>query len=102
MVVLPPREYLADYLKLLRYRYWLFRVIITILLGKNKRDEIYRKHDFSFLSCSRSKSQKTPAGFLCLPRDSTDDLELLFLHRQKMLQTYLKIDAAQLLVELGA
>jgi len=102
MVVLPPREYLADYLKLLRYRYWLFRVIVTILLGKNKRDEIYRKHDFSFLSCSRSKPQKTPAGFLCLPRDSTDDFELLFMPREKKVQPYLKINDAEIFVDVGA
>ena len=95
-------------IRIAKLRYFLFRIIKRITVGKKKRDEYIIINKITWTNFIPKKFYENKlvidnkSCFKAIPRKNTDDFILLFLDREKQLKKHIEIKQGEVFADVGA
>jgi FkbM family methyltransferase len=92
---------LSLFLKYARYRYLAYRVLLRIRIGKENRDEHFKRTGLSEVDFLPERPYSFN-GLLALPRKGSDDFYMFFVPREKELLPHLRMRKGETFVDVGA
>ena len=92
--------------KIAKYKFLAFRLLIRVFIGKKRRDHFIIKHKLSYIDFLPifygNRTIQSHEGFKALPRLKTDDFYCLFSEREKEIKQHFKINRGETFVDVGS
>ena len=85
-----------------RYRYVLYRILLRVKMGKDKRDKFLRENRTSEFDFLPERVYVTDSGVKAIPRRKTRDFQMLFMSREQEVKRHLVMKENETFVDVGA